>query len=135
MKKKTFAPFFSFHKYELKFKSSSLPQKLIHTASLTSQTEVRQLGMDIVYTVNQAQKGAAWQGTTRAGCTLSPVHVLLHGSPSQSSAASAAGTECVMEVTGHFQSKSCYRLISKHFLAYYAIYHDENYIGLLKATC
>lgn len=39
-----------------------------------------------------------------------------------------------MDVTGHFQSKSCYGLISKHFLAYYAIYHDENCIGLLKAT-
>ena len=53
----------------------------------------------------------------------------LHLSPS------AACTKGVRDGTGHFQSKSCYRLISKHFLAYYAIYHDENYIGPLKATC
>lgn len=81
-----------------------------------------------VHRVNQARGVAQYAGIMRGSGTR-PCSVLPHLSPS------AACTKCAMDVTGHFQSKSCYRLISKHFLAYYAIYHDENYIGLLKATC
>lgn len=85
------------------------------------------------------KKGAAQQDTGRVRSTLNPPRTLLLCfvpllSPPHPPAFTLA-TVPVTDVTGRFQSKSCYGLISKHFLAYYAIYHDENCIGLLKATC
>lgn len=78
----------------------------------------------IMSAVRQVHRGA--EKTVSMRCSHNPLSPF---SPP------AACVKCVMGGKGHFQSKSCFRLISKHFLAYYAIYHDENYIELLKAKC